>query len=257
MPSLRGIEAKGPEISAVSVAKTRRGRYRRRVTATLASGLLCFAACATTPAPCRSPDDCASGNECLANRCLSQGAEPVPLGSARLVVEPTLSAVVRPGGMQASLPSTVTFGGPPATNQQLLLKFPGWGGLEVQAAFLLLQPAVDAEPSGSDVKVSVSLAAGPWPAGVIDEPPSSGPPSSMGIARTRPPAPLRIDVTAQLLALENQPDHGLIIRAEGDVARGATYLTGADGAPPRLDVYGRPSPSGRRPAETRRRSSDL
>lgn len=166
----------------------------------------------------------------------------MPLGSARVVVEPTRSAVVREGGHGRDLPPTVTFGGPSSMNQQLLLAFPNaWANLEVDAAFLLLQPAPFAEPSGSDVPVSVSLVGAPWSAGVIGEAPARRSPESQGIARTSPPAPLRIDVTAQVRALRAQPRHGLLLRAEGEVARGATYLTGADGLAPRLDVYGRPS----------------
>jgi hypothetical protein len=209
---------------------------------TLASILFMSSGCAATRAPCVSPTDCSQGRECLANRCLPQGAEPVPLGSARVVVEPTRSAVVREGGLGRDLPATVTFGGPPALNQQLLLSFPeAWADIEVEAAFLLLHPAPDAEPTGSDVPVSVSLAAAAWSAGVVGKAPARKSPETMGLARTRPPAPLRIDVTEQVRALGAQHDHGLLLRAEGDVTRGATYLTGADGLPPRLDVYGRPS----------------
>lgn len=204
----------------------------------LASSLLFWAACAA-PVPCRSPRHCGSGDECLANRCVPRGAEPVPRGSARLVLEPTLGAVV---GQRASerraLPPTVTFGGLPALNQHLLLRFPGtWKALDVQAAFLLLQPAPEAEPTRSDVPVTVSLAAGAWSPGA-SRVPGSDPPESRGLARTRPPTLLRIDVTAQLRALKNRPDHGLLIRGDAGRGEGATYLTGADGAAPRLEVYG-------------------
>lgn len=170
----------------------------------------------------------------------------MPLGAARVVVEPARSAVVRDGGLGRDLPPTVTFGGPAPLNQQLLLWFPeAWASLDVEAAFLLLQPAMAAEPSGSDVSVSVSLVAAPWSAGVIGKAPARKSPESLGLARTRPPAPLRIDVTEQVRALGAQPGHGLLLRGEGEVSRGATYLTGADGLAPRLDVYGRPS-TGRR-----------
>ena len=89
----------------------------------------------------------------------------------------------------------------------------------------------------------VALAAGPWASGTLEDAPPSRSPVSSGLARTRPPSPLRVDVTAQLQALQGQEssDHGLLIRAQGAAGalpeRGATYLTGADGELPRLDVY--------------------
>jgi hypothetical protein len=190
---------------------------------------------------------CPRDRECLAHRCLPEGAEPVPPGSSRVVVGPTLSAVVRKEDVGKDLPATVTFGGPSPLNQQLLLRFPeaAWADLEVVAAFLLLHPASEAEPSGSDVPVRVYLAAAPWSGGVVGLAPAHQAPESLGLARTGPPAPLRIDVTALIRAPENQRTHGLLLRSAGTATRGATYLTGADGLGPRLDVYGRPS-TGRR-----------
>jgi hypothetical protein len=127
------------------------------------------------------------------------------------------------------------------------VRFPrSWAGLDIDTAFLLLAPAASADPTGADVQVRVALAAGPWAPGTLEDAPASRSPVSSGLARTRPPSPLRIDVTAQLQALQGQEgsDHGLLIRAQRAARaagalpeRGATYLTGADGELPRLDVY--------------------
>lgn len=166
----------------------------------------------------------------------------MPKGSARVVVEPTFSAVVREDGLGRDLPATVTFGGPAPLNQQLLLRFPeAWEHLEVEAAFLLLHPAIEAGPSGSDVPVRVSLAAAPWSGGVVGQAPAHLAPESVGLARTRPATPLRIDVTAQVRALQDRAAYGLLLRGSETATRGATYLTGADGLGPRLDLYGHPA----------------
>ena len=52
-------------------------------------------ACAAGPRPCRSPSACAEGSECLANRCLPLGAEPVAPETRRVVLDPVAMAVVR------------------------------------------------------------------------------------------------------------------------------------------------------------------
>jgi len=224
---------------------------RARVTPVLAvAGLL--ASCARTPLPCRSPEHCPLQSECLANRCVPLGSDPVLAGTTRLVVEAAQVAVVREGARargasRGALPATVTLGGPEQAREQLLVRFPrSWAALDIDTAFLLLAPATSADPTGADVQVRVALAAGPWAPGTLDEAPASRSPASAGLARTRPPNPLRVDVTAQLKVLQGQAasDHGLLVRAEdatggagASTQRGATYLTGADGELPRLDVY--------------------
>lgn len=181
------------------------------------------------------------GTECLADRCVPLGTDPVPAHTARRVLEAGGVAVVRSNRTGAGLPPTVTFGGPEPTREQLLVRFArSWTELDVRAAFLVLAPALDADPSGPDVQLEVALAAEPWAPGTLGKAPPQQSPSSAGLGRTRPPALLRIDVTAQLRALARHPenDHGLLLRASAPSARGATYLTGGAGGVPRLDVYG-------------------
>jgi hypothetical protein len=160
------------------------------------------------------------------------------------VLEPTRIAVVRSeSARREGLPARVTLGGPPARSEQLLVRFPhSWQGMDVDTAFLLLEPDADAEPTAEDVEIEVALAASDWAPGSASSAPATRSPVSAGIARTRPPSLLRVDVTAQLRELTRQPrkDRGLVIRAAAPSSRGAVYQTGADGIAPRLDVYLRP-----------------
>jgi hypothetical protein len=197
--------------------------------------------CAGSTRPCRSPDACPLGSECLADRCVALGAEPVAPHSQRLVLDPVAIAVIRTEAeRQNALPPTVTLGGPPSQSEELLVRFAHpWDELDVDSAFLLLEPALDAEPTASDVEIGVALAADRWTSGILATAPASRGPLSLGVGRTRPPTLLRVDVTLQLRELAKQPgsDRGLLIRAIRSSPRGAIYSTGIDGIPPRLDIY--------------------
>lgn len=215
----------------------------------LACAALTIGGCAAAPRPCRSPSACPTGSECLANRCLPLGAEPVAPDSRRVVLDPVALAVVRSGARrQGALPPTVTFGGPASQDEQLLVAFPdAWGSAEIDTAFLLLEPALDAEPSAGDVEIDVAVAAGDWRSGIAGELPASHGPKASGVGRTRPPAVLRIDVTSLVREMVRQPRsaHGFLLRAAQAGARGAVYSTGIDGTAPRLDVYFRTRPKAR------------
>ena len=159
-------------------------------------------------------------------------------GTRRLVLEPADIAVLsarsrRDGG----LPSSVTFGGAGDASEELLVRFAGnFDARDVVAAFLVLEPTLAAEPSASDVGLEVALARG-WSSRDGRAASRRGPVGA-AIARTRPVAPLRVDVTPQLHEL-GDPDDGIgfVLRAAGPSPRGAAYSTGADGSPPRLDLY--------------------
>jgi hypothetical protein len=197
--------------------------------------------CAAPVVPCLAPGHCSKGEECLAQRCVTLGAEPVPQGSARTVVEASRVLVVTPDGVGA-LPPTVTLGSAPARDRALVLSFPQlWASRDVDAAFLLLEPAIEADPTAGDVVVRAALAAGEWAAGSAPRGPSERAPSSTGLGRSRPPSLLRLDVTAQLRASSaHDGDLGFVLSAENALSHGATFLTGARGGTPRLDVYSRP-----------------
>jgi hypothetical protein len=159
----------------------------------------------------------------------------------RRVLDPVAIAVVRPEARrQGALPPTVTLGGPAGHSEALLLRFPHPGSeLDIDAAFLLLEPSLDAEPSADDVAIEVALVGGGWSSGILGDAPSSHGSVSTGLGRTRPPASLRIDVTTQLRELAQQPrtEQGWLVRATRPSQRGAIYSTGMDGVAPRLDIY--------------------
>jgi hypothetical protein len=182
--------------------------------------------------------------ECLANRCVPLHSDPVGAGLERVLLEPTQIAVVRAGGgsLDARLPATVTLGGPETDAEKLLVRFAGqWSHLELDSAFLVLAPAPQGEPSGASVSVGVSRLDGPFRSGLLREVPASHGPRQPGLASTRPASVLRIDVTRLLRSLPSRDDrrHGFVVEASAGGQRGATYLTGATGSPPRLEVYGR------------------
>jgi hypothetical protein len=134
----------------------------------------------------------------------------------------------------------VTLGGPPQAAEQLLLGFPReWTALNVVSAFLILPPAPEAEPSSEQVEVRVSRLNGPWQSGCLSSSPPSTTPRSNALANT-PESVLRVDVTQQFRAMaqDSEGDYGLLIEGTFPVERGATYLTGADGPSPHLEVYG-------------------
>jgi hypothetical protein len=214
---------------------------RRAASGALLACAFIVLGCAAALQPCRSPGACPPGSECLADRCVPLGAEPVAPDTLRRVLDPVAVAVVRREARpQSALPPTVLLGGPAGKSEMLLVRFPHPGGeLDIDAAFLLLEPAVDAEPSGDDVPIEVVLVGSGWSSGILADAPSSHGTVSAGLGRTRPPAILRVDVTAQLRELAKQPrsEQGWLVRGAHASPRGAIYSTGIDGVAPRLDVY--------------------
>jgi hypothetical protein len=214
---------------------------RRAASGALIACAFILLGCAATLQPCRSPGACPPGSECLADRCVPLGAEPVAPRTLRRVLDPVAVAVVRrEARRQRALPPTVTLGGAAGQSEALLVRFPHPGSeLEIDAAFLLLEPALDAEPSGDDVPIEVTRVSGGWSSGILGNAPSSHGPVSAGLGRTRPPTILRVDVTAQLRELAKQPhnEQGWLVRAPQPSLRGAIYSTGIDGVAPRLDIY--------------------
>jgi hypothetical protein len=209
--------------------------------------LLAFAfACSRSPEPCASAGTCPEGQECLANRCVVAGGEPVSPDSRRLVAEPTTIAVLssrshtRPSG----LPGTVTFGGSAEGASALYLRFPPvWQRAKrIEAAFIVLDPMPGTLPSNDDVTVEAWRVRERWDASELTwlTQPSLVPPSSSGIARSSPPLPLRIDVTdiVSYLRAHGKSDFGIALKSGSGDHGGASFATGANGGrAPRLEVY--------------------
>ncbi len=207
--------------------------------------VLLAAACTASPEPCIGPGSCAAGTECLANRCVPAGGEPVDATTERRVAEPLAMAVVSSAHHDATLPSAVTFGGVDG-DVALYLRFAAlWRGAHVDAAFLLLEPMPGALLGAADVPVDVWRVDSAWQPASLGwlAQPRLAQPASRGLARAAPPQTLRIDVTAQVRYLARHPasDHGLVVRGRTSMPPGASFATGvAGGRAPRLEVYVRP-----------------
>ncbi len=208
--------------------------------------LLAFPACAPGPEPCSTPGTCARGYECLANRCVPAGGEPVPADARRLVSEPSRMAVVssraRPDA--GALPGAVVFGSRAEGAVGLYLDFePAWQSVRhIDSAFLLLDPMPDTPVSVRDVRVDAWRVEGPWNAQTLTwlRQPPLGRPHSRGIARSGPPAVLRIDVTelARAMRAGTRRYYGIALRSRDTGAVGASFSTGiAGGQAPRLELY--------------------
>jgi hypothetical protein len=202
--------------------------------------------CASGPVPCTSPGTCPTGTECLANRCLPVGSDPVPEDSRRLVLRPTSLALVSSRGHTnaGALPPAFAFGSRREGAVALYLRFePRWQGQSaVHSAFLLLDPLPGTQVGTEAVAVRAWRVERPWqPAELswLRQPPVV-PPSTDAWARSSPPATLRVDVTPIVRYWQDHPraNRGLALLASGDGAHGASYATGTNGGiGPRLELY--------------------
>lgn len=210
--------------------------------------MVCLAhgACAPVPVPCTGVEACPEGKECLANRCVRVGSEPVAEKGQRLVAEVTELAVIASGAeFGDAVPGAVMLGAERVGTVELLLRFePVWrDGPRVEQAFLLLDPLPQSRSAAQAVDVDVWRIEDRWSRREVTwrDQPELNYPRAMGIARSNG-APLRIDVTTIVEYLKEHPahDHGLALRATAAHPTGVPYATGAaGGAAPRIEVYGR------------------
>ncbi len=211
------------------------------LTLALALGAL---SCSRAPEPCSTPGTCPQGQECLANRCVIAGGIPVSEDSQRLVFEPERIAVLSATRSYGSgMPPAVTFGSRAEGASALYVRFSPTTGdpSRIQSAFLLLEPLVGTLP-GSDVDVQVWRVREPWEPQRLSwlAQPELAPPRGRGIARSRPPSTLRIDVTTivQYLAKHPESDFGMALKSGSGDDAGASFATGAAGGHgPELEVY--------------------
>lgn len=206
---------------------------------------LVLVGCSRPALSCTTPGVCGKGEECLANRCVPFGGEPVDPRTERRVAQPVAMAWVSSRGNRAGarLPGALVFGSRAEGAATLLLRFePVWAGEEqrIDSAFLLLEPVSETPPSSAPIPLEIWRVEEAWneaPPIWINQP-RLGHPRTRAIASTSPPEPLRIDVTAQLKELARRPDYGLAVRSGGRAAHGATYASGLTGGlGPRLEVY--------------------
>lgn len=202
--------------------------------------------CASTPKPCTSAVSCDQGRECLANRCVAFGSEPVAENSSRSIARVMEMAVIASDlEYSGGLPAAVSFGARRTGTVELLLRFePIWlRSARIEQAFLLLDPLPRARTSAANVSVDIWRVEEAWSKTELSwlAQPDLGHPKAEGIASANH-APLRVDVTQLVRFLKRFPekDHGLAIRAAGHDAAGVSYATGVGGGrAPRIEVYAR------------------
>jgi hypothetical protein len=188
---------------------------------------------------------CPEGSECLANRCTLLGADPVASDTRRIVATPQAIAVVSADqpGPNVELPPAITFGGRAGAAALYLDFAPEWlGARSLESAFLILEPMPGTHRGASDVEVHAWRVTGAWQASELSwlAQPRRAPPSAIGIARAAPPMPLRVDVTSIVRYFAQHPrsDRGIVLKAGGSGALGASFATGAAGGnAPRLELY--------------------
>lgn len=216
-------------------------RATRKTRATCAAWLgavLSMLGCNRQPSPCTTPGVCAVGEECLANRCVPLGADPVPPRSVRVLLDATEIALVQPGA------SGVIVLGAATGRSTAYLRFPRAAAPAEQlaTAFLLLTPAEGTAGSGERITVEAWRIGERWRAETLARAhgPLLGPPSSDGVAFSGQLTVLRLDVTALVRRQLEHPehDHGIALTASSGSGHGASFAVGGAAGPgPRLELY--------------------
>ncbi|HMJ12071.1 MAG TPA: hypothetical protein VK524_11690 [Polyangiaceae bacterium] len=207
--------------------------------------------CSRGPVPCMSPGTCGSGYECLANRCVPLGSEPVAIETLRVVLTPSDIAVVTANGPRPAqgVPGVVRFGSAQDGPTALFLRFAPVRARaqRIDRAFLLLEPMPGAAGGHDDVQVEALHVGSSWDDASLSwsRQPRVGLPKSPGLARSSPPSTLRIDVT-ELVRHQRERSHAdvaIAVKAGGGSGAGAVFATGATrGLGPRLELYVRRAP---------------
>jgi hypothetical protein len=205
-----------------------------------------LSACTPSPSPCTTPGVCGSGEECLANRCVPLGSEPVAPDTRRLLLLPRAIAVVTARGPAQSdpMPNAVTFGGKKDGASTLFLEFEIGSRLikSLDSAFVVLEPLPMTSLEPAEVEVDAWRVAERWDRDSVSwlAQPALAPPRSRGIAQSSPLTVLRIDVSEIIRFWLRQPlqNRGLALKASGGDGHGVSFATGAsDGGTPRLELY--------------------
>lgn len=198
-------------------------------------------ACAPGPQPCASAGVCADGFECLANRCVPLGADPVAPGSERVLLEPEQVSVLDEGKTRS--PGHFVLGGAVHGEAHVFISFP-LAAVQTRSladAFLLLEPVADPVSAGP-IRLEVWRIASSWTGNTIGpmNQPRLAPPRAEGIAHAGARSTVRVDVTELVHFALNNPAsaHGLAIVADAGEGTGASFSTGTTTGPaPRLEVY--------------------
>ena len=207
-----------------------------------------MAGCAPHDAPglCRSQGECDKSTACIVGRCRPRAEPPVLVASRRVVLEPTEVAILSSRQAERIDPSTIGFGRASAGDVVMLLAFDDALGSEVEleAAFLVLEPADGAPTPYAAVPIEVSGIREAWSRESVSwgRQPSIGLPETVADATPRARSSLRIDVTRLFGSVAAR--HGIAVLAKGKDPIGAFYATGLGaGIAPRLELYLKTTPS--------------
>ncbi len=216
-----------------------------RLCAGLGGAAFCLATlvgCAPRDAPglCRGQGECDKNRACIVGRCRPRAEPVVPLASRRIVLEPTKVAVLSSRENERVDPSTIGFGRASAGDVVMLLAFDDALGsdVELDSAFLVLEPAEGAPSPFSPVPIEIASIRDEWSRESVSwgRQPSLGLPETVADATPRSHNSLRIDVTHFFGSA--QTGHGIAILAKGKDPIGAFYATGlGTGTAPRLELY--------------------
>lgn len=228
----------------------------------LSCALTAVMACAPAPKPpvCAGAGVCGAGY-CVAGRCRPKDARIAPGDGQRVLLQPQDIAVLSSRGVAAApeppasssdvgagararLPEAISLGAASAGSTVLLFRFAAtWhDDADVQSAFLVLDPIADAPPAAGPVTLEVARILDPWRSETATwgRQPRLSIPVVAAVARRRPAAPLRIDVTELVRAWAERAsdDHGIALLAPGADPVGVACSMGiSEGLGPRLEVY--------------------
>lgn len=199
--------------------------------------------CHPGPEPCLGAT-CGAEGECLAQRCVPRGGDPVPADSIRAVLEPITVAAVARDALDSTTPAIVAFGSTVERQTVLYLRFrrDGLGPAPIANAFLLLRSAPATPKDPRDVPIDVLRVEDHWTPETLTwshRPRLIPLPRGRGLGRSSPPTTLRVDVTELVRRAQGDgAELSLAVRAHEATGNGVSYSTGAGGGPlPRLEVY--------------------
>jgi hypothetical protein len=199
-------------------------------------------ACVSHPTPCAAANACSDGLECLANRCVPVGGEPVPQQDQRQLLQLEQVGVWSRAQRDHGLPPTVVLGEAGDNSSRFILRFAAPSpALQIDAAFLLLYPLPDAPPAGRDLQFQFHPLSAPWSGD--GAPQQDGRIAAVGRMQPAAPFPLRIDVTELVQRMQQSPrqNYGFLIDTDTTTLPGASYQTGTAGGAPQLEVYAHPA----------------
>ncbi|MCS6900022.1 MAG: hypothetical protein RMJ98_10080 [Myxococcales bacterium] len=193
--------------------------------------------CASSQQPCDRVDACPGALVCQVGRCAAVESTPVRPESSRKVLDP-VDALFVDGASREGMTSELRVASRGGGSALVLLRFePAWVGVQVERAYLLLEPTEGAFPALEPMEIQVSPVLESWSSLTPVPLPALGQPESRASLVFTPPAPLRVEVTELLRSWTQRSGriHGIALRISGLGAR----LSWGDltGTYPRLDLY--------------------